>query len=50
MIGGNYTYRGDRFEMYRNSKSLCCARRTKIVLSVGYTSGTNSWKKGGGWE
>ena len=37
----NYNYRADHFEMYRNSKSLCCVTGTNIVLQVNYTSKTN---------
>ena len=38
---GKQTYHGDRYEMYRNIESLCCAPGTNIVLQVNYTSKTN---------
>ena len=41
MTDGNQTYRGDHFEMYRSTESLCCVPGTNIVLQVNYTSKTN---------
>ena len=48
---------GYHFEMYRNIKSLCCARRTDSVVGQLYTSKANSQEKeikfvvtrGGAW-
>ena len=41
VIGGNQTYHGGHFVMYRNIKSLCCIPGTTIVLQDTYTSKTN---------
>ena len=38
---GNQTYHGDHFEMYRNTKPLCCVTETNILFQVNYTSETN---------
>ena len=35
---GNSIYRGDHFEMYRDSESLCCITETNMILQVNYTS------------
>ncbi len=53
-------YCGVQFEMYRNTKSLCCVTGTNIVLKVNYTSKTQKHthreelrlvvtRAGGGW-
>ena len=34
----NQTYCGDRFTVYTNIESLCCAPETNIMLYVNYTS------------
>ena len=34
-------YCGDKFEMHRNSKSLCCVTGSNIVLQVNYTAKVN---------
>ena len=36
----NQTYRGDRFNMYRNTVSLYCTPGTNIVLQVQQTHNT----------
>ena len=37
----NQIYRHDPFEMYRNTKLLCCIIEINMVLQVSYTSETN---------
>ena len=37
----NQTYPGDYFEMYKNTKSLCCVTGTNILLQVNYASKMN---------
>ena len=34
-----------QFELYRNTKSLCCLTGTNIILKVNYTSKTQKKKK-----
>ena len=38
---GNQTYHGDHFDMYRNTKPLCCVTGTNVLFQVNYTSETN---------